>query len=659
MTRQYLPTEYQQFIHLSRYARFLDAEGRRETWPETVCRYFDFFEGFLTTTCPSAREGVVLARPVFESAILNLEVMPSMRALMTAGPGLARDHLAGYNCAYLAVDRISSFDEALRILMSGSGVSFSVERQFVGQLPVVPQRLSESHTVVSVDDDKDGWASALRQLLSLLYSGVIPQWDTSRLRPEGARLRTFGGRASGPRPLRELFEFTVETFHDARGRRLSSLEAHDLMCKVGETVVSGGVRRSAMLSLSNPSDLRMRDAKAGNWWEVAGHRALANNSTAYTERPEVGAFMEEWLALYRSKSGERGIFNREASLNKVASIGRAVGQDDRGLPTADLAATQTVFAFGTNPCGEVILRSRQLCNLTEVVARVTDTVKSLEQKVMVASALGTWQACLTDFPYVPDDWKNNCQEERLLGVSITGIMDSPLLNGAGRRSDRRDLLRHLRDVAVRTNREWAGILGIPVAAAVTCVKPSGTVSQLVGASSGIHRRFAPMYVRRVRQSVKDPLTAFMRDSGFPGAPDVTKPEATWVFDFPVRSPTEALCLSESDPIDELRGWLEFRKYWCDHNPSTTVFVPEHRWPSVGGFVWDHFDEVGGLTFFPQAGHTYRQAPYEAVSDSELDILEAQMPKNVDWGRLSEYEREDTSEAHREFACSGASCALPE
>ena len=636
MISNFLPTDYQAFIHTSRYARWLDDEGRRENWGETVNRYMDnLVEPVIDSTESDANFDV--AHDI-EQAILSLDVMPSMRALMTAGPALERDNTAGYNCSYLPVDDVKSFDEAMFILLCGTGVGFSVERQFISKLPEVPE-LFESDTTIVVKDSKEGWAKALRQVIALLYSGEIPQWDVSKVRPAGSKLKTFGGRASGPAPLVDLFNFTIRTFQEAQGKKLSSLQCHDIMCKIGEVVVVGGVRRSAMISLYNLSDDRMRHAKSGAWWETGPQRALANNSVSYTEKPDSLSFMREWMALVESGSGERGIFNREASKKQAAKNGRR---------DAD-------YEFGTNPCSEIILRPYQFCNLTEVVVRATDTVESLERKVKLATILGTIQSSFTKFPYLRKVWQRNTEEERLLGVSLTGIMDNPLMTTTNKGLEK--TLEHLKQVAVETNKEWAEKLGVPVSAAITCVKPSGTVSQLVDSASGIHARHSPYYIRTVRGDNKDPLTQFMKDQGIPNEPDVMKPDATTVFSFPMKAPNGAVCTADMTAIDQLDMWLAYQRAWCEHKPSVTINVKADEWFEVGAFVYEHFDEMSGVSFLPFSEHTYQQAPYQDVGKSDYEMLLSVMPKSIDWAKLSEYEQEDNTAGSQTLACSGDSCEI--
>jgi ribonucleoside-diphosphate reductase alpha chain len=574
-----------------------------------------------------------------EEAILNLEVMPSMRALMTSGPALARDNTAGYNCSYLAVDTPVAFDEAMFILLCGTGVGFSVERQSIQKLPEVPDSMFSSDTIIIVKDSKEGWAKALRQLIALLYSGEIPKWDVSRVRPAGAKLKTFGGRASGPAPLVDLFNFVVRVFTEAKGRKLSSIECHDVMCKIGEVVVVGGVRRSAMISLSNLSDDRMRHAKSGAWWENEPQRALANNSVSYTEKPDSLSFMREWMALVESGSGERGIFNREASKKQAAKNGRRDPNHD----------------FGTNPCSEIILRSGQLCNLTECVVRATDTVEDLERKVRVATILGTIQSTFTKFPYLRKMWQKNTEEERLLGVSMTGVMDNPLTTTANEGLE--TTLEHLKQIAVDTNATWAKRLDIPVSTAICCNKPSGTVSQLVDSSSGIHARHSAYYIRTVRGDNKDPLTQFMMDQGIPNEPDVMKPDQTTVFSFPMKAPQGAVVTADMSAIEQLEMWLMYQRHWCEHKPSVTINVKNDEWFEVGAFVYKHFDEMSGVSFLPFNEHTYQQAPYQDCDETTYHKMLGSMPSNIDWSKLSDYEQEDNTAGSQTLACSGDSCEI--
>jgi len=625
----YLPTDYQTFIAKSRYAKYFDGKGR-EDWSETVERYMD------NVVRPKIGDDTYVNS--IRDAILNLEVMPSMRAMMTAGPALERDNTAGYNCSYLPVDDPKSFDEAMFILLCGTGVGFSVERQYISKLPEVPT-LFQSDTTIVVKDSKEGWAKAFRQLLALLWAGEIPRWDVSKVRPAGTRLKTFGGRASGPAPLVELFNFAVSTFKNAQGRKLSSVECHDLMCFIGQIVVVGGVRRSAMISLSNLSDDRMRHAKSGQWWETAAHRALANNSVSYTEKPDMETFMREWLALVESKSGERGVFNREASKKQAA-------KNERRDPNYD---------FGTNPCSEIILRPYQFCNLTECVVRSTDSAEDLERKVKIATILGTIQSSYTHFPYLRKVWQRNTEEERLLGVSLTGIMDNRLLTTKNKGLDK--TLEHLRNVAISTNAEWASRLDIPPSAAISCVKPSGTVSQLVDSASGIHARHSPYYIRTVRGDNKDPLTQFMKDQKIPHEPCVFKGDTTTVFSFPMKSPNGAITRNDMTAIEQLEMWLIYQRHWCEHKPSVTISVRDSEWMAVGAFVYEHFDEMSGVSFLPHTDHSYQQAPYQECGKSDYEMLLSIMPKKIDWSKLSDYEQEDNTVSMQTMACSGDVCEI--
>jgi len=570
-------------------------------------------------------------------AIINLDVMPSMRALMTAGPALARENVAGYNCSYTPINHPRCFDEILYILMNGVGVGFSVERDDVNQLPIVNEHFEDSSTIIHVADSKAGWARALRELISLLYAGQIPSWDMSAVRPAGSRLKTFGGRASGPAPLEDLFKFTVHIFKNAAGRKLYPMEAHDLVCKIAEVVVVGGVRRSALISLSNLSDGRLRNAKSGEWWNEYPHRALANNSVAYTDTPGMDAFMEEWLSLYQSKSGERGIFNRQAAQAQAAKNGRR----------------EYDHPFGTNPCSEIILRPHQFCNLTEVVVRAEDDFDSLKRKVRLATILGTFQSTLTDFKYLRKVWKQNTEEERLLGVSLTGIFDNKIMVGKGSYQIGPNL-REMRQEAVMTNAKYAKQIGIPQSTAITCVKPSGTVSQLVDSASGIHPRYAEYYIRRVRGDIKDPLTNFLMDSGVPHEPDVMNPDNMMVFSFPQKAPAK---VTKLDAIEHLELWLAYQENWCEHKPSITVSVAEDEWMKVGAWVYDHFDEVSGISFLPKSDHTYRQAPYESITKDAYDELVKSSPKKIEWEKLSEYELEDNTESSQTFACTSDACEV--
>jgi ribonucleoside-triphosphate reductase len=634
-----LPTAYQSFIHLSRYARWLPELNRRETWNETVTRYFDFFEKHLKDN-----NGFTLdakTRKTLEDAVLTLKVMPSMRCLMTAGPALEKENIAGYNCSYVAVDSPRAFDEILYILMNGTGVGFSVESQFTDQMPRIAEDFHDTDTCIIVRDSKLGWAKALKELIAMLYAGQVPSWDVSKVRPAGSPLKTFGGRASGPEPLVDLFKFCVRTFKASAGRRLTTLECHDIVCKIAEIVVVGGVRRSALISLSDLYDDRMRHAKNGEWWNMNSQRALSNNSyVAQKERPTLTTFIDEWKALYESKSGERGVFSRYGAKMQAEKTGRR----------------DTDYEFGCNPCSEIILRSREFCNLSEIVIRADDTLDTLKEKVKLATILGTFQSTLTNFGYISKEWKKNCDEERLLGVSLTGIMDSKLTNGTDKGLAER--LDALRAVAVETNKEWSNKLGITQSAAITCVKPSGTVSNLVDSASGIHARHAEYYIRTVRADKKDPLAKMMIDAGFYAEADVMRPEHTWVFYFPQKAPKGCITRNERTALEQLEFWKTYQDHWCEHKPSATIYVKEDEWLDVGAWIYRNFDKVSGLSFLPNSEHIYQQAPYQDITKAEYEEWVKKMPANVDWSKLSEYEKTDHTTGTQELACSaGGVCEI--
>lgn len=632
-----LPTPYQQFIHKSRYARWLDSEQRRENWDETVNRYTSFMRNHVK----SKHNFDISDNDIFdiEQAIIGQEIMPSMRGMMTAGAALERDNICGYNCSYIPVDSPRSFDECMYILMCGTGVGFSVERENVDKLPVISDAMHRTDTVIKVGDSKPGWAKSLRELIALLYAGQVPAWDLSDVRASGERLKTMGGRASGPGPLNDLFVFTVELFTKAQGRRLFPIECHDLMCKIGEIVVVGGVRRSALISLSNLNDDQMAHAKSGEWYDYEKQRALANNSVAYKGKPEMGTFMREWLALYDSKSGERGVFNRQAADKQVARNGRR----------------EVGYMWGTNPCSEIILRPYQFCNLSEVVVRESDTLESLKSKVRLATILGTLQSTLTDFKYLRKVWKDNTEEERLLGVSLTGIMDHSVLS---KTVDSRRWLEEMKQVAIDTNQQYAQMLGIPQSAAITCVKPSGTVSQLVDAASGIHARHNDYYIRTVRGDNKDPLTQFLKEQGVYSEADITKPDSTTVFSFAMRAPEGAVTRDDMTAIEQLELWKTYAIYWCEHKPSVTITVKEHEWMGVGAWMYENFDVASGVSFLPHSDHTYQQAPYQDIeADDYLEWQAAYGTLAIDWAALSEYEKEDNTSGSRELACTAGVCEV--
>jgi ribonucleoside-triphosphate reductase len=640
--RMGLPTEYQTFIHLSRYSRWLEEKNRRETWEETVTRLINYFQFYIKENLDIklSENDSQIWKELYNS-IHSLEVMPSMRAMMAAGPALERENIAGYNCSYIPIDSPRSFDEVLYILMNGTGVGFSVERQYVNNLPTVPHNtMEQTEDVISVADSKEGWARAFKDLISYLYSGRIPQIHMDKVRPAGSRLNVFGGRASGPEPLRDLFNFTIKKFQEARGRKLTSIECHDIVCKTGEVVVVGGVRRSALISLSNVSDDRIRGAKKGQWWETNPERSLANNSAVYTDRPDTATFMKEWSSLYESKSGERGIFNRQSAQLKSKSIGRREWDID----------------FGTNPCSEIILRPNQFCNLTEVVCRVDDKVVDLKRKIRLATILGTIQATMTKFGYLRKRWVNNTEEERLLGVSLTGITDCRILNSASSKQ-LPEVLTELKNYSVRINKVWARKFNISQSTAVTCVKPSGTVSQLVDSSSGIHARHSPYYIRTVRADNNDPLTQFMMNAGIPNEPDVLQPDHTAVFSFPIKAPNNALHRNSMTAIEQLEFWKIYAEHWCEHKPSVTISMQESEWIGVGAWCWENFNYLSGVSFLPSTDHSYKQAPYQDISSSTYKDLKKEFPKEIDWSSLSEWERGDTTTGTQELACTAGVCEV--
>jgi ribonucleoside-triphosphate reductase len=631
---------YENFIALSRYARWISEDNRRETWGETVDRYFGFMLNHLKENYNYIPDEKLVAE--LKNGVFERNVMPSMRSVMTSGAALERDNVAGYNCAFLPVDSPRSFDETMYILMCGTGVGFSVEYKYINKLPAVPESLEKSTTVITVEDSKQGWAKAYRELLALLWSGQIPAIDVSKVRPAGARLKTMGGRSSGPQPLINLFDFTIAKFKNATGRNLKPIECHDIMCKIGEVVVVGGVRRSAMISLSNINDIEMAQAKSGNWWEASPQRALSNNSVAYSRKPEMEQFIAEWKSLYDSKSGERGIYNVAAAQAQAAKYGRR----------------DPDIHYGTNPCSEIILRPYQFCNLSEVVLREKDTKKDIERKVELATILGTWQSTLTDFKYLRKIWKDNTEEERLLGVSLTGQFGHKFMSGKEDLVSLEAFLMNLRESARAKNKDEAGKIGIPESAAITCVKPSGTVSQLVGVSSGMHAWHSPYYIRTVRGSKGDPISTFLKEVGIPVEDDVMKPNDTYVFSFPVKAPEGAIVRNDLTAIEHLNIWIVYQRAWCEHKPSITVSVKEDEWMEVGAWVYKHFDEVSGISFLPHSDHSYKQAPYQEVDKDEYDALVAKMPKDIRWEDLSFYETEDGTSTNATLACSSdGNCEL--
>lgn len=629
---------YRSFIAKSRYSRWLEDEGRRETWQETVDRYFAFMRNHMNENFPGVISETVWNR--MQDAVLNHEVMPSMRGLMTAGPALARENLAQFNCSFIAIDDVRAFDEALYILMNGVGLGFSVERQYVSQLPTINEHFEHTGSTIVVADSKAGWARGFRELIALLYQGQIPRIDVSNVRPAGARLKTFGGRASGPQPLVDLFDFTIGIFRDAAGRKLTPLECHDIMCKVGEVVVVGGVRRSALISQSDLHEYEMAKAKSGAWWETEPQRALANNSAVYYKKPSIGEFLTEWGHLYESKSGERGIINMDGLRNSPYA------------PRRDLSRVQ-----GLNPCAEILLRSKQLCNLTEVVVRDTDTLEDLENKVNIATILGTIQSSLTKFKYLRKVWQDNCEEERLLGVSLTGQFGHKTLNGSHGTDELVDWLDTMKQKAITTNERYAKKMGINVSTAITTAKPSGTVSQLTESSSGMHPWHNEYYIRTVRADNKDPLTEFMKDAGIPWEPDVMKPDSTTVFSFPQKAPEGALTRSDLSAIEHLNIWKAYKQHWTEHNPSVTINVREHEWIEVANWVYENWEHIGGISFLPYSEHTYKQAPYQDCTEADYYLALANMPESVDWSLLSAYEMEDTTTGSQTLSCTAGNCEI--
>ena len=617
---------YQKVIAASRYARFIPELKRRESWEETVDRMVNYLK--------SKNEGLDKEFKEIREAVLNLEIMPSMRLMMSAGEACDRDNIAAYNCSYLAINNKRAFSEALYILMNGTGVGFSCERQEISKLPEIPKDISNCDDVIVVGDSKLGWAKSFKKLLSSLWEGDIPKIDYSNVRPAGARLKTFGGRASGPEPLKRLFDFVIDSFKNAKGRKLTSLEVHDIICMVGEIVVVGGVRRSALISLSNLTDKRMREAKMGAWYNDFAHRGLANNSVAYTEKPYMETFMDEWVSLVKSKSGERGIFNRVAAQKQAAKWDRR----------------SDALSYGTNPCSEIILRDKQFCNLTEVVVRSNDTKESLKKKVQLATILGTLQSNLTNFQFLSAEWTKNTKEERLLGVSLTGIMDAKITSNPDPK-----FLEEIRDVARKTNKKYAEMLEIEESTSITCVKPSGTVSQLVDSASGIHARHSAHYIRTIRMDKKDPIYTFLKEKGVQVEDEQFRPESTAVFSFPMKAPQGAITRTDKTAIEQLENWLVYQRHWCEHKPSVTISVKDDEWMQVGAWVWKYFDEISGISFLPHSDHSYVQAPYTDCTKEEYNKLKKITPNNIDFSEL--IEEDDMTEGSQTLACVGGACEI--
>jgi len=625
---------YRQFISLSRYARWKDEELRRETWDETVHRFISFMRNHLKENTSYELEESL--EDELYQAIYMHEVMPSMRLLMTAGEPVEIDNICAYNCSYLAINRPQAFDEVLYILMNGTGVGFSVEKEDVDKLPEIPADIEKVDRTIIVGDSKLGWAKAFRQLLESLWNGEEVSVDYSKIRPMGSRLKTFGGRASGPDPLKKLFGFTVDTFREAAGRHLKPIEVHDIVCKIGSCVEVGGVRRSALISLSDLNDADLRVAKTGEWWREKSFRSQANNSAVYEGKPSMGQFMEEWVSLYNSKSGERGIFNRDACRTVISRNGRR----------------EANHKFGTNPCSEIILRDMQFCNLTEVVIRESDCTDTLMRKVQLATILGTFQASLTNFRHINPNFEQNCREEALLGVSLTGIMDNHLTASADP-----ELLTNLKATAISTNEKYADKLGINKSKAITCVKPSGTVSQLVDSASGIHPRHSEYYIRRVRGDLKDPMTQYMMANGFPHEQCSYQPENVVVFSFPQASPTSSIMRDQLSAIDHLKIWKRYQLYWCEHKPSITVSIKDHEWMEVGQFVWDNFELMSGISFLPYSEHTYEQAPYEEIDEDSYARMVTDLPCLDSWEGLKKWEVEDSTKGAQTAACVAGQCEI--
>lgn len=627
-------TPYQDFIFYRTYSRWNDDLGRRETWQETVDRYMSFMRKNVgdKLTFEEYQE--------IREAILKHEVMPSMRLMWGAGGPTARCNVSAYNCSYLAIKELRDFAETLYLLCSGTGVGFSVEKAAVDQLPVVQPQKGVPSKYFVIDDSKEGWAEALHDCLHALFNGEDAIFDFSQIRPAGARLKTMGGRAAGPQPLMDLLEFTKEVVLARQGKKLRPIDVHDIMTKIGEIVVAGGVRRSAMISLSDLEDAEVQHAKDGRFWEHSAHRALANNSAVYKQKPTREEFLSEWDALRKSGSGERGIFNRGSLTEQVPA--RRLFEWNGVVPAL----------AGTNPCGEIVLKDKQFCNLTEIVARAEDTEETLLKKARIATILGTYQSTLTDFKFLSSEWKRNCEDERLLGVSITGQWDSPAVRDE-------QVLTRMKHVAQDTNSEYAKRFGINPSTAITCVKPSGTVGQLVNASPGLHARYSEYYLKRVRISVTDPLFKMLRDLGVPSHPEVGQGESTantFVLDFPIASPQGAVTADKLSAIAQLEHWLMMKRSWTEHNPSCTIYIKDGEWEQVRDWIYEHWDLVGGLSFLPYEDHVYELAPYTPISKEEYEKLASLFPK-IDFSVLTRYEKDDETTGAQELACVAGGCEL--
>ena len=632
-SKKYFKNPLGEFIYYRTYSRWIDDEGRRETWVETVDRYINFMRENLGKRLSDKEYSEV------RQAILSHEAMPSMRLLQFAGKAARTTNVCAYNCSFIAPTKLEDFAEIMYISMCGTGAGFSVESQYIQQLPVIKRQSGKLRHVHVIDDSKEGWCDALTLGLKTWYAGEDVQFDYSRLRPAGARLKTMGGKSSGPDPLRELLTFARATVLKRQGRRLTNLDAHDIICKIGEIVVAGGVRRSALISLSDLDDVEMRDAKKGQFYITEPQRSLANNSAVYNEKPGAEEFMREWLALMESHSGERGIFNR-GGLRETFPERRTKMLEER------------IDTIGTNPCGEILLQPKQFCNLSEIVARAEDTPGSLMRKMKIATLLGTYQSTLTNFPYLSREWKEHCEEERLLGVSITGQWDSPAVR-------KPEMLKKLRDAAVVYNREYAKRFTVSPSTCITCTKPSGTLSQMVDCASGMHPRHAPYYIRRVRIASTDALFQMLRDQGVPYHPEVgqnMETATTFVIDFPVKAPDAAIFRDQVPALELLEYWKDVKENYTEHNPSVTISVGDDEWLKTGNWVYENWKIVGGLSFLPRSNHVYKLAPYEEIDEKAYHELLERFA-HVDFSKIVTYEREDGTENKRELACASGTCEV--
>jgi ribonucleoside-diphosphate reductase alpha chain len=634
---------YQQVIFKTRYARWVEEEGRRENWDETVKRYCDYFEDHLKEKHSHKIPRKVL-KEVYDS-IYNLEVMPSMRTLMTSGKALESAEVANYNCAFLVVDAVRAFSEHMYVLMCGAGSGFSVERRFTEKLPEVPEELHPSDTTIIVADSRKGWCAAYNQYLNLLFAGNIAKVNVDKVRKEGTRLKTFGGYASGPGPLLDLFKHTEEIFRGAQGRQLRPIEVFSIMCYIAQIVVVGGVRRSATIALFDKDDIEMRTAKSGYWFNdpKRKHYAMANISAVFETKPAAAEFMDIWRDLVASKAGEPGILNRKALWEGAEAIGRATRYEDGSR-----------IPYGVNPCSEIVLQPYSFCNLTGAAIRPEDTLEDIKKKVRVATIIGTWQATVTDFDYLRKVWQSNVEDERLLGVCLAGIMDHPVLSQTTEESARWE--NELRELAWEVNKSIAEDIGINTTASVTAIKPAGNSGELYDVASGIHPRYAPYYIRSIRQSNGDPMTEFLKATGIPHEVSVQNARDS-IFYFPVKSPEGAICAKDRTAIQQLEHWLHMKRNYATHTISATVYVREHEWIAVGAWVYDNFNEVTGLSFLPYDDHIYQQAPYTPCSAEDYEKARGKMPEEIDWSLLKHFEQSDSTTVSQEFACTGGSCAL--